>query len=123
MPNILQPPADLTQEQFFVILYDPDGEEYVLMLWDADGRKNTYNLGIAEKAVRYINRALPQPILLGERALDTARNFLAAQAIPAENRVFSIKDDRIDERAVARKMFQRPGQRDNILVESSEWDG
>lgn len=78
--NRLTPPQSLDKEPFFVVLWERHDDSYALLLRD----RRSYNLGNGEQAVVYLRRACRKQAKsdFAERAVDTARNFVACTAEP-----------------------------------------
>jgi hypothetical protein len=91
----LKPPYDLLTREYFVIIFDPDVDEYTLHLRDG----SSFELGTADKAIIYFSLCGNEKF--GEECVGRASNFRAVQAIPSQLRVFPINieydenDDRI----------------------------
>lgn len=74
---------------FFVLVWERDEERFVLYVDDAD--QSSYQLGsdIARIMMLFRLRGLKD---IGNRSIDIAKEFGAAQAIPAQDRVIPIYD-------------------------------
>lgn len=78
----LTPPRSL-ESDFFVLIWDREEDVFILSL--PDGR--SYELGNAQSTLIYFNNVL-QLGMLGERAMDSARNWYTSIVIPKDNRCF-----------------------------------
>lgn len=78
----LTPPREI-ESDFFALVWDSVDDVYILSL--PDGR--SYELGDAQSTLIYFTNVL-QLGLLGERAMDSARNWYTAIVIPKENRCY-----------------------------------
>lgn len=79
-------PPETIEGSYFLLLWDRDEDNYILSL--IDGR--SYELGTAERTLTYLRNVL-QLGMLGERAMDSARNWKVAAVLPSENRCFGVE--------------------------------
>lgn len=85
MPAKLVPPDSLIGLKYFLVRFDRGTGRYELI---EPGRAQTYDIGDAFAARRYLEKAAGE--YLGGRVLDSATAFGAAQAIPKERRAFGL---------------------------------
>jgi len=81
----LVPPREIAND-YFLLIWDPIGGVYVLSL--TDGR--SYELGDDEDTRIYFTNVL-QLGELGDRAMDSARNWYTTVVIPKDNRCFHVE--------------------------------
>lgn len=76
--------------EFFVLAYDPDGEEFSMIVDDAG--HSSYKLGSDIPAImRYFKRIGISE--LGNRTIDVAREFRLVQAVFADGRTLIVKEN------------------------------
>jgi len=100
---------------FFVIVYDTDYESFVLVVDDED--HSSYRIGAVENAMCILSQ-LQVPGRVLSDALDVAREFGSAQAIPSQDRVIPIYDRRPVKNALASKGVGTHGNRTNFWPNS-----
>jgi len=84
------PLPDTIPGDFFLLTYDRDGEQFTLYVDDAG--RSSYNLGSDIPTVmRYFCRIGFK--ILGDQAIDLAKEFGAAQVIPADERVIRVRPE------------------------------
>ena len=102
-------PNDLPGD-YFLVVYDADTGEYLLVLDDEDG--TSHNLGAEmTQIVRYFSRI--NYSALGNRAVDMAREFGAAQAIKKDGRVTKARS--MSQRDTRSDVFQDSERKSNEL--------
>lgn len=94
---------------YFVIVWDRELLRFELQTDDEEA--STYNLGAdISKIMTWLRRV--GMLEIGSRALDQAREFGAAQAIPAQGRVVNLKE-KLD---TTRKLFEK--EEENLDVQN-----
>ena len=92
--------------EYFVIVWDRELVRYELQTDDAE--TSTYNLGgDTPKILAWLRRI--DMLKIGSQALDQAREFGAAQAIPAQGRVVNLKE----KPDTTRKLFEKEEENSN----------
>lgn len=101
------PPPRTLPGDFFVVTYDHDEQSYTMFVDDES--HSSYNLGSdIEQVMRYFRTT--NATELGYKAIDLAKEFGAAQAIPKEDRVFKINSQQPRRGIEQRDMFANPGR-------------
>lgn len=99
MPKVA-PPNPLPG-RFCLLAYDRATEEYTLVV--DDGARSSYNLGSSVPAVMWYFKTVGKP-LMGNRVIDTAREFGVAQGVLRDDRVFRVRGE--PQRGDQRDLFQ-----------------